>query len=807
MLITGEISDLPMERRQSMSVKLLYAPLLLMANLLMAIVLAPPCDAEQWSDVNTPVLTEASQNIDAKVNALPELHLATIRSQNSAANLLLSVFNQQQAHCQLLKNQLQSYKATPSAVNWAQVNSTKLSLDSLNRNKAELLQYVSPRIYDKFTGFGPDGVRQILLEAQSAEAVLNFQLVSQLKNLTDFTADLTVSPFPLLVLIVKLIIIFVILRWWLNIGPRLILAQLEKNKSVRVKREPLSGIFWRYLNKIHKTLAWFIAISLAMSLLEALPGFNSVSYLKIIVNWAFSAAIIIRLLSEFTAHHSHHNNKSEIVTLRVATLKRWVWLIMAAGITLKSTALSVYQGTIYAWVETVILLLLLILLIKTLVDWRSIVFKQLSLDDDHPDYIAWAIKVQNNWLLSPVATLLGIFRLFYLRAFQELFNNLSRYQAFKHAIAYFFRVEVAKQSLADKENSNMVRIKGDDTFLYVQPGHEDSELIEDYAKNELDELAQYVLAPIPALALVYSERGLGLTTLFKQLLHRSKSEHAIYVNCPYGGYTPLIAEINASLGLEGEANEAELISHLRQSEYRYILCIDNCQRLVSPKVNGLTDLMKLSKLLRRGRNQHGAVIGMEQSAWRFIDRARGERLLFDKVIAMPRWNEKQIAALLCSRIDTEGEYALSFAGLKLPRQWDEQDLSELQRAEQGFYRILWDYSDGNPTVALRFFRMSLHKDKTNGNVFVRIFSAPDAKELETMPKPMLAVLRAIVQLEVASAEELSDCTQLGFSEVLNTLRYFQNRGFVELVDDKARISAHWFRYITNTLHNQHLLVK
>jgi predicted transcriptional regulator len=76
-----------------------------------------------------------------------------------------------------------------------------------------------------------------------------------------------------------------------------------------------------------------------------------------------------------------------------------------------------------------------------------------------------------------------------------------------------------------------------------------------------------------------------------------------------------------------------------------------------------------------------------------------------------------------------------------------------------------------------------------------------------MPKPMLAVLRSIVQLEVASQEELSRCTQLSVAEVLGTLRYFQSRGYIEWSDDKARVSDHWFRQITNVLHRQHLLVK
>jgi hypothetical protein len=772
-----------------------------------ALVLAPFDLLANWSTFDTPELTDKSKAISTQVNALPEQHLADNRDQNRATNILINTFEQQQSHAKQLNQQLRQFRTSKDPNDWPAIEQTKLSLDSLSQNKAKLLTYVSVNINEQFTGFGPDGVRQLLLEAQVTEAIINYQLISQFRHLVRFTTDLKVSPFPLLVLIFKLSLIGILLSWWLKTAPKLIVSQLKNTKRKPLSGEPISHVIWRYLNKVQAPLAWFTALSIMINTLMTLPGLDSINYLSVVINWSFAAAIIIRLLTEFTSHHSHYNNQSEIVELRVSTVKHWVWTLMAAGIILKATEMSVYQGTIYTWVKTLMLLVLLILLIKTLTNWRSVVFKQLSHSDEHPAYIDWAIKRQAVTLLAPIATLIGVYRLFSQRLFQELFNKLSKYQTFKHAIAYFFRVEVAKQSQADKQNANMVRIKGEETFSYVKPGHEDSELIENYASTELNEIARYVLAPTPAMALIYSERGLGLTTLLKRVIYRANSENAIYISCPYGGYQPLVQQINTALGLAKDADETELLQLLRGTEKRFVFCIDDCQRIISPKVGGLIDLMKLSKLLRRGRNQHGVLLGVEQSAWRFVDRARGERLLFDKVVAMPRWSETQIAALLSSRIDMDGEHALSFAGLKLPKQWDEHELTEKQRAEQGFYRILWDYSDGNPSVALRFFRQSLHQDKISGEVFVRIFKAPDAKELENMPKPMLAVLRAIVQLEVASAEELSACTQLGFAEVLNTLRYFQNRGFIELIDDKAKISSHWFRYITNTLHNQHLLVK
>jgi hypothetical protein len=218
-------------------------------------------------------------------------------------------------------------------------------------------------------------------------------------------------------------------------------------------------------------------------------------------------------------------------------------------------------------------------------------------------------------------------------------------------------------------------------------------------------------------------------------------------------------------------------------------------------------LIKLTNLLRRSKKNHRAILSIEKSSWRFVDRSRGERLLFDWVTFMPRWNEQQIRQLFDSRINQNVKYPVSFDGLVVPKQWDNDSETEEERAKQGFYRILWHYSDGNPTVALRFFRLSIRKHKENGKVVVRLFNAPVSEELEKMPKPMLAVLRSIVQLEIASPEDLSECTQLSIAEVIGVLRYFQSRGFIEWAEEKARISDHWFRHITNVLDRQHLLVK
>ncbi len=286
-----------------------------------------------------------------------------------------------------------------------------------------------------------------------------------------------------------------------------------------------------------------------------------------------------------------------------------------------------------------------------------------------------------------------------------------------------------------------------------------------------------------------------------------KNAEPLYLSCPYSGYNELLSLLALSLGLDEDATEVQILAYLRKSEQTYLIAVDNAQRLVKPMVGGLSSLMRLTNLLRRSKKNHRVVMALEKSSWRFVDRARGERLLFDWVTVLPRWSEKQLAELLDSRINPDVEHPVSFDGLVVPKQWGQEESSDEERAKQGFYRILWHYSDGNPTVALRFFRRSLNRNKETQQVVVRLFHTPESQELEKMPKPMLAVLRSIVQLEIASPEELSECTQLTVPEVIGIMRYFESRGYIEWAEDKTRVSDHWYRTITNVLDRQHLLVK
>ncbi|MCA9709607.1 MAG: hypothetical protein KDK70_27460, partial [Myxococcales bacterium] len=194
---------------------------------------------------------------------------------------------------------------------------------------------------------------------------------------------------------------------------------------------------------------------------------------------------------------------------------------------------------------------------------------------------------------------------------------------------------------------------------------------------------------------------------------------------------------------------------------------------------------------------------MGSAAWHYLKRARGNRVFFEQVVELPRWTEEQLGTLIRARC-AEASIEPSFEGLVVPRQVDQLTNPDEQRTEAGYYRLLWDFSRGNPAVTLHAFRESLFVDP-EGQIVVRLFREPAAKEIEGLSLPLLFVLRAVVQLDVAREHEVIAATHLPAPDVSDALRFCLTRGYLERYDAGVRLTWPWYRTITAVLYRQHLL--
>ena len=750
-------------------------------------------------------MTETAITLNKEVAELPEVHFVSKQAQHNIDLLLSRTLDLQNNHIKQFSAALQKYrnnKHDPAA--WEHVVQLYESAVSLSKNKEKLLNLSSYSVRELVVGFGPDGVLQFRSELALTRLNIEYFIYHQFRAFRVFLSDFFISPVPVFSVLFKMLLVLLVLKWWLGNSIRLLGQLRHKMKSGASRAGMVARLVW-YVSRAHRALAWLITITLSLRILATLPSLQHLVFLEIFTWWILGGSIAVSFILEFAYQHSRKLS-AELVALRLTTIRFYVWGFISTGLISQVSEMTLGKGTIYAWISTLIYLFYILISVYSLHKWKTFIFSQLNDNMAPPVVVLWAIQNKQRKLFSTICTSITGAWLLYRLMQHSILDLLSQYQFFSHALAYLFRIEVAKQTEINNQKNDLEQISEERTFDYVQPGKSDSILIAEYGEKEYEEIACFVHSDTPAVCVVSGERGIGTTTMIRRLLHDVNNAIPLLIECTEDGYEALLAELAVQLGLDKEADEDTILTFLQNSDVCYLLGFDNVQRLVKPQVGGLATLMRLTNLMRLSRKSHRVIFAIEKSSWRFVDRARGERLLFDLVTFMPRWKEAEVNQLLQSRLSEEGAFTISFEGLALPRQWDKDDLTEEEHARNGFYRILWDYSDGNPTVSLRFFRRSLFEDK-QGNVKVRLFVIPSSEGLENMPKPMLAILRSIVQLETASPEELRDCTQLSIAEVIGTLRYFQSRGYIEWTDGQTRVSDIWFRNITNILHRQHLLVK
>ncbi|MCW8348527.1 ATP-binding protein [Vibrio sp. ZSDZ65] len=779
--------------------------LIITLSLLMSLFCSHAIAKWEFQDETLPALSQTAVDMEKEVAAFSNPLFLTPSEQAKVRRLLSVTLELQDDEIRAFESSLKDYRhaSTEKDERWLSVQNHYLTLGSLSLSKQRLLDLASSRTREQLTGFGPDGVTQFKQELKLTTLNAEYFVFLQFISIKTLVKEIFISPIPVIWAALKVFFIYSLLMWWLANQKRLF-EQFKQHVASNMSKPPIwVRIIW-YIGRASRAIAWLIALTLSLRVLSSIDALEHLIYLEIFTWWVLGGSIAISFILEF-AHRNSMASSPVIVALRLSTIRRYVWSFILAGVVLQISSETLGKGTIYYWIYSLFSFWFAFITVTVLMMWKPTVFQSLERVTEKPLIVVWASRKKDTFFLGIIATTIATIWLTFHHLKNRSIGLLSRNTFFNQALTYLFKIEVAKQT-GSKGDHSLVRVRGDDAFKYILPGNEESPLV-DYAKNEIKQLSQYLLTDNPAICVITGERGVGATRLLQQLLGKTKNAEPIYINCPLAGYSELLVELAISLGLEPETSEVKILTLLRKSEIPYLIAIDNCQRLVKPKVGGLNDLIRFTNLLRRSKKNHRAVFAIEKASWRFVDRARGERLLFDWVAFLPRWSETQIHQLLDTRINQQIENPLSFDGLVVPKQWDNDSETEEERARQGFYRILWHYSDGNPTVALRFFRLSLRRDKTNGHVVVRLFHAPESEELEKMPKPMLAILRSIVQLEAASPDDLSDCTQLTISEVIGTLRYFQSRGYIEWAEDKARVSDHWFRHITNVLDRQHLLVK
>ncbi len=242
---------------------------------------------------------------------------------------------------------------------------------------------------------------------------------------------------------------------------------------------------------------------------------------------------------------------------------------------------------------------------------------------------------------------------------------------------------------------------------------------------------------------------------------------------------------------------------IRSDDSRRVVVVDAAQNLFLAAVGGYDALEGFVSVVEETCDRIFWLCAFNAFSWEHLRAVRPDLAVFRDEQVLTPWSEEAIRALLRTRT-TESGVDLTFEDLVVDRMEGVSAEARFLRTEEGYSRLLWDYADGNPRIALHFWLRSLVPDSET-RARVRLFRAPGTQQLERIPEEGLFVLAAVVTHENLSHEEAVAVT--AYTERICSIHLdrLSDLGVLRVDEGRYRVRTHWYKAVTRLLSRLNLL--
>jgi hypothetical protein len=132
---------------------------------------------------------------------------------------------------------------------------------------------------------------------------------------------------------------------------------------------------------------------------------------------------------------------------------------------------------------------------------------------------------------------------------------------------------------------------------------------------------------------------------------------------------------------------------------------------------------------------------------------------------------------------------------------------ELIEEADGYFRMLWESSGGNPRIATKLWLSSL-APHSEGVLRVGMFRDPSTEVLSELQDDLIFALAAVCQHENLSASELAVVLNVPEEFARFATQFLLESGFLDPKDatgERVTLSADYYRVVLKVLKNKHLL--
>jgi hypothetical protein len=208
-------------------------------------------------------------------------------------------------------------------------------------------------------------------------------------------------------------------------------------------------------------------------------------------------------------------------------------------------------------------------------------------------------------------------------------------------------------------------------------------------------------------------------------------------------------------------------------------------------------------IIGRTCGRHIWLCAFSRYMWDHLTSVYRGQSFFRRTLELDAWNEESLGQLIDKRMMTAG-FTISYQDLIVGHVDGTTFFHEVIRTSERYRRLLWDYTDGNPRVALHFWLRSLVPDGRQ-HVRVRLFEAPSADDLEVLQEEARFILGAVVLHQSLTVREAARVLRYAPALCESLLEFLLGQGY--LVNEAGRfyLSTHWYRAVIRFLERKHLV--
>jgi len=351
-------------------------------------------------------------------------------------------------------------------------------------------------------------------------------------------------------------------------------------------------------------------------------------------------------------------------------------------------------------------------------------------------------------------------------------------------------------------------------------GEEEQVLVprEELVAGVLAQIERWKQGRVDGSLAIVGEKGLGKTTLAAVVARRAEASGMEVVALTLRGKPTterdLLRALAPAFGFAQLPDSVERLCEQLEDGPERVVLLDEAHNVFLRMVDGYEAYDALVELVNRTCERVFWVLVFNSFTWRFLNESRGRVHYFRKILEVPRFSVDEVQELVRLRNEKAG-FALEFDELLLSEEDASRDRAigaggprfELVESSDGYFRLLWESSGGNPRIATQLWLASL-TPVGERRLRVGLFREPTSKAFDDLNDELWFALAAVCQHENLAADELARVINStpGFARF--AVQFLAEAGFATAKDEnweRVTLSAEYYRAVLRGLRSKHLL--